>query len=299
VSETGAKGLTGMTAYHNGVLREIIAAATKYSGTKGICNPTTLYSAVPLGPDVQNKNHEDKEINGGIPDGIVYVNKERVVFDVKTIRFNASTDVEGHPAGRVMAAKKRGNNGWLESATEKVGEVATKFGGWKGKDATGWQARCDVGWVNKYIKKFKNMDIEFKKPGNPIGQGHIKKVNQDNGVKGPFETRHDELGNTKIISVGPHGTFTPLLVNMIEIWGDTHAEKLTTMPLDEIPSRVLGKIKNQVRRDCYSRIAFAAARGEALEIFNRIAFVATSGSVVKNRYSIQHAISTSGSGLVE
>jgi hypothetical protein len=87
---------------------------------------------------------------------------------------------------------------------------------------------------------------------------------------------------------------------VIEKWGDMHAEKLTTMPLDKIPSRVLGKIKNQVRRDCYSRIAFAEARGEALEIFNRIAFVATSGSssVVKNRYSMQHAISTSGTGSV-
>ena len=98
-----------MTAYHNGVLREIVVAATKYSGTKGICNPTTLYSAVPLGPDTQNNNHEDNEISGGIQDGIVYVNKERVVFDVKTIRFNVSTDEEGHPAGRVMTAKKNGN----------------------------------------------------------------------------------------------------------------------------------------------------------------------------------------------
>ena len=46
-----------------------------------------------------------------------------------------------------------------------------------------------------------------------------------------------------------------------------------------------GRIKSGVRKDCYSRIAFAAARGEAMEIFRRLPFVAVVGSVVKQRYS--------------
>ena len=61
--------------------------------------------------------------------------------------------------------------------------------------------------------------------------------------------------------------------------------KKTALPLEDIPSGLLGRIKSGVRKDCYSRIAFAAARGEAMEIFRRLPFVAVVGSVIKQRYS--------------
>jgi hypothetical protein len=265
-SETGVAGMpNGKIDYHNAILREIITCSNKYSGINGICNPSTLFNAVPLGPNASDADKDNTEM-GGIQDGIIFSAGKQFLFDMKTVRFNKSSDSTRHPS--VIPAKWR-----AKKVEARLEEVAARCGKWR---RLGWQARYDVTWFELYIKKFKDMDV---------AQGHVTKAQQKSGIQGPYEKRHAELGHTTIISVGPHGSFTPILPAIIEEWGNTFAVKKTALPLEDIPSGLLGRIKSGVRKDCYSRIAFAAARGEAMEIFRRLPFVAVVGSVVKQRYS--------------
>ena len=137
-----------------------------------------------------------------------------------------------------------------------------------------WQTEQDYQSLRLYHKRMDAFDIQHRHKDTHL-----------------FRKRLDEL-HLSIISVGPNGSFSKIMPDLVKGWSVDYAKRKTNYE-DDVSPAIFGKYKAKCRDECYTALHYMTMAGLAAHVFQRAeVLVGTTGDDVKRRFETKNKKTT-------